>query len=157
MADRLTIISGEIQRKWPKEGDVFYFRLSDGRFGHGMVALGKIDVGPFKNAIVIYIYKHLLESIDTEINLDKNELLLPPIITDGSCWKKGVFTTYKRQKLTDMDVYPCHFFKNSIRNEIYDQHGNMVGHIDDNIPLGKEAIQFYNGVIKSIENEINNK
>ena len=155
MADRLTIISGETQRKWPKEGDIFYFRLSDGRFGYGMVALGKIDVGPFKDAIVIYIYKRLLESIDAEINLNKKELLLPPIITDASCWKKGFFTTYKKQKLTDMDVYPCHFFKNPIRNEIYDQHEKMVKHIDDNIPLGKQSIQFYNNIIKSIENEIN--
>ncbi|ECQ6566608.1 hypothetical protein FZU01_22575 [Salmonella enterica subsp. enterica] len=157
MADRLTIISGEIQRKWPKEGDVFYFRLSDGRFGYGMVALGNIDVGPFKGAVVIYIYKHLLESIDAETNLDKNELLLPPIITDASCWKKGFFTTYKKQNLIDMDVYSCHFFKNPIRNEIYDQHENIVAFIDGDIPLGRQSIQFYNNIIRSIENEINNK
>ena len=56
MADRLTVVSGnEKQKKWPKEGDVFYFQLNDVRLGYGMVALGKIDVGPFKNAIVIYI------------------------------------------------------------------------------------------------------
>jgi|GEM_PF-2478929 len=156
MADRLTIISGETQRKWPKEGDIFYFRLSDGKFGYGMVALGTIDVGPFKNAIVIYIYKHFLESIDAELVLDKNELLLPPIITDGSCWKKGFFTTYKKYNPENMDIYPCHFFKNPIRNEIYDQHGNMVSSTGEYVPLGKEAIQFYNGVIKSIESKINN-
>ncbi|HDT1605408.1 TPA: hypothetical protein QHT00_004571 [Enterobacter sichuanensis] len=56
MDDRLTVVSGnEKQKKWPKEGDVFYFQLNDDRLGYGMVALGKIDVGPFKNAIVIYI------------------------------------------------------------------------------------------------------
>ena len=56
MADRLTIVPAkENQKKWPKEGDVFYFQLNDGRLGYGMVSLGKIDVGPFKNAIVIYI------------------------------------------------------------------------------------------------------
>ena len=28
MADRLTVVSGnEKQKKWPKEGDVFYFQL----------------------------------------------------------------------------------------------------------------------------------
>ena len=59
MADRLTVVSGnEKQKKWPKEGDVFYFQLNDVRLGYGMVALGKIDVGPFKNAIVIYIYDY---------------------------------------------------------------------------------------------------
>jgi len=56
MADRLTVVSGnEKQKKWPKEGDVFYFQLNDDRLGYGIVALGKIDVGPFKNTIVIYI------------------------------------------------------------------------------------------------------
>ena len=56
MADKLTLMSGnKKQKKWPETGDVFYFQLSDGRFGYGMVALGKIDVGPFKKAIVIYI------------------------------------------------------------------------------------------------------
>lgn len=120
-----------------------------------MVALGKVDVGPFKNAIVIYVYRCLTESIDTNMVFDKNELLVPPIITDGSCWKKGYFTTYKKLEPLDMDIYTCHFFKNSIRNEIYDQHGCVISSVDDGIPVGEEAINFYRNVIKNIENALN--
>lgn len=151
MVDKLTVISGnEKQKKWPKEGDVFYFQLSDGRFGYGMVALGKIDVGPFKNAIVIYIYDNFILSLDESIVLNKESLLLPPIITDASCWRNGYFVTFK-----SMDIYPEHYFKNPIRNKVYDHHGAVTNLLIDNIPVGEESIQFHKSIIKSIEHILN--
>ncbi|HEK0809063.1 TPA: hypothetical protein SMP81_003689 [Proteus mirabilis] len=156
MGNKLTVISGnEKQKKWPKEGDVFYFQLSDGRLGYGMVALGKIDVGPFKNAIVIYIYDNFILSLDEDIILNKENLLLPTIITDASCWKNGFFVTFKNIDSNSMDIYPEHYFKNPIRNKVYDHHGAVTNLLIDNIPVGKESIQFYKSIIKSIENTLN--
>ncbi len=156
MADKLTVISrNEKQKKWPKEGDVFYFQLSDGRFGYGMVSLGKMDVGPFKNAIVIYIYDNFMLSLDENIALNKEDLLLPPIITDASCWKNGYFVTFKNLDSNSMDIYPEHYFKNPIRNKVYDHHGTVTNVLIDNIPVGEESIQFHKSVIKSIEHILN--
>lgn len=156
MADKLTVISGnEKQKKWPKEGDVFYFQLSDGRLGYGMVALGKIDIGPFKNAIVIYLYDKFMMSLEEDIVLTKENLLLPPMITDASCWKSGYFVTFKHIESNSMDIYPEHYFKNPIRNKVYDHHGTVTNLLIDNIPVGEESIQFYKSIIKSIEKRLN--
>lgn len=156
MNDKITVISGnEKQKKWPKEGDVFYFKLSDDRFGYGMVALGKIDVGPFKNAIVIYIYDNFMPSLDESIVLNKENLLLPPIITDASCWKNGYFVTFKNLDPNSRDIYPEHYFKNPIMDIVFDSHGTEVNLLTDNIPVGRESIQFHKNIIRSIEHVLN--
>lgn len=156
MADKLTVMSGnKKQKKWPEAGDVFYFQLSDGRFGYGMVALGKIDVGPFKNAIVIYIYDNFTSSLGENIVLNKERLLLPPIITDASCWKNGYFVTLKNIDPNSMDIYPEHYFKNPIRHKVYDHHGTVTNLLIDGIPVGEESIQFHRSIIKSIEDVLN--
>ncbi|MGG7523012.1 Imm26 family immunity protein [bacterium BS0013] len=156
MVDRLTVVSGnEKQKKWPKEGDVFYFQLNDGRLGYGMVSLGKIDVGPFNNAIVIYLYNNFTSSLQEDVKLAKDNLLLPPIITDNSCWKKGYFVTFKTIETSEVDVLSQHYFKNPVRNKIYDQHGVEIDSPIENMPIGEESIQFYKSVIKSIESFVN--
>lgn len=156
MADRLTVVSGnERQKKWPKQGDFFYFQLNDGRLGYGMVSLGKIDVGPFKNAIVIYIYNYFTSSLQEDAVLAKDNLLLPPIITDNSCWKNGYFVTFKTIDACEVDAFPEHYFKNPVRNKIYDQHGVTIDSPTENVPIGEESIQFYKSVIKSIESVVN--
>lgn len=156
MADRLTVVSGnERQKKWPKQGDFFYFQLNDGRLGYGMVSLGKIDVGPFKNAIVIYIYDYFTSSLQEDAVLAKDNLLLPPIITDNSCWKNGYFVTFKTIETSKVDILPQHYFKNPVRNKIYDEHGVTIDSPTENIPIGEESIQFYKSVIKSIESFVN--
>lgn len=156
MNDKITVISGnEKQKKWPKEGDVFYFQLSDDRFGYGMVALGNIDVGPFKNAIVIYIYDNFMPSLDESIVLNKENLLLPPIITDASCWKNGYFVTFKNLDPNSRDIYPEHYFKNPIMDIVFDSHGTEVNMLTDNIPVGRESIQFHKNIIRSIEHVLN--
>jgi hypothetical protein len=156
MVDRLTIVPAkENQKKWPKEGDVFYFQLNDCRLGYGMVSLGKIDVGPFKNAIVIYIYNYFTSSLQEDAVLAKDNLLLSPIITDNSCWKNGYFVTFKTIDMREVDVLPQHYFKNPVRNKIYDHHGLEVDSPIENILIGEESIQFYKSVVKSIESIIN--
>ncbi|KLG17861.1 hypothetical protein YA52_15810 [Enterobacter roggenkampii] len=156
MADKLTVLSGnEKQKKWPKEGDVFYFQLNDGRLGYGMVSLGKIDIGPFKNAIVIYIYDYFTSSLQEDAVLAKDNLLLPPIITNNSCWKNGYFVTFKTIETSEVDILPQHYFKNPVRNKIYDQHGVAIDSPIENIPIGEESIQFYKSVIKSLESFVN--
>ena len=156
MADKLTVMSGnKKQKKWPETGDVFYFQLSDGRFGYGMVVLGKIDVGPFKNAIVIYIYDNFTLSLGGNVVLNKERLLLPPIITDASCWRYGYFVTLKNIDPNGMDIYPEHYFKNPIRNKVYDHHGKVTNLLIDSIPIGEESIQFHRSIIKAIEDVLN--
>ncbi|NIF22095.1 Imm26 family immunity protein [Candidatus Pantoea multigeneris] len=156
MADKVTVMPGNgTEKKWPNEGDVFYFKLSDGRFGYGMVSLGKIDVGPFKNAIVIYIYDSFTLSPDENITLKKEDLLLPPIITNASCWKNGYFVTLKKLGSNRLDVYHEHYFKNPIRNKVYNHNGIETELPIDNIPVGEESIQFHKSVINSIEYALN--
>lgn len=129
--------------------------MSDGRLGYGMVALGKIDIGPFKNAIVIYLYDKFMMSLEEDIVLTKENLLLLPMITDASCWKSGYFVTFKHIESNSMDIYPEHYFKNPIRNKVYDHHGTVTNLLIDNIPVGEESIQFYKSIIKSIEKRLN--
>lgn len=156
MADKLTILNEENpQNKWPVKGDVFYFKLSNGKFGYGMVSLGKMDFGPFKNALVIYIYNYLTESLCESLVLKKEDLLFPPLITDGSCWKKGYFLTFKSESNENLDVFPDHYFENKVRGEIYNERGEEVTEIPEGVPIGVESLRFYNGVVKAIEKQLN--
>lgn len=155
MASNVTVVSGDEKYKsWPEAGDVFYYQLSDGRLGYGLVSLGKIDVGPFKNAIIIYIFNNFTSSLCGRIVLKKDDLLLPPIITDASCWKNGYFITFKNIYLDSMHVYPEHYFKNPLRNQIYNHCGERVASPIEGIPVGEESIQFQKSIIKSIESRL---
>lgn len=156
MNDRIKVVSGDEKQKiLPKEGDVFYFHLNDDRFGYGLVSQGEVDVGPFKNAIIIYVYNYLTPSLCENVVLNKNNLLLSPMITDASCWKAGYFETFKNIKLNGMDLYPEHYFKNPVINKIYNCCGEVVTSPLENIPIGEESIQFQKSIIRAIENAIN--
>ncbi|MBA5201396.1 hypothetical protein H2Y56_18610 [Pectobacterium aroidearum] len=156
MVKKISVMENEVRvNKWPSQGDVFCFRFDDGCFGYGMVSLSKIDVGPFKNAIVIYIYNVFSDFLDESVVLSKEDLLLPPMITDNSCWKKKYFRTFKRLDVSDVDIFPNHYFRNPIRNDLRDSFGEVVTDIREDIPVGVESLRFYNGVIKEIERAMN--
>ena len=57
--------------------------------------------------------------------------------------------------MREVDVLPQHYFKNPVRNKIYDHHGVAVNSPIENILIGEESIQFYKCVVKSIESIIN--
>lgn len=57
--------------------------------------------------------------------------------------------------MREVDVLPQHYFKNPVRNKIYDHYGVAVDSPIENILIGEESIQFYKSVVKSIESIIN--
>ena len=93
--------------------------------------------------LLSYIYDNFISSLGEDIVLNKEKLLLLPIIADASCWKNGYFVTLKNNVQNNMDIYPEHYFKNPIRNKVYDHHGTVTTLLIDGIPVGEESIQFH--------------
>ncbi|MEN0627588.1 hypothetical protein AAIG33_09125 [Phytobacter ursingii] len=105
--------------------------------------------------LLSYIYDNFTSSLGEDIVLNKEKLLLPPIITDTSCWKNGYFVTLINIDPNSMGIYPEHYFKNPVRNKVYDHHGTVTNLLIDGIPIGEESIQFHRSIIKSIEYVLN--
>jgi len=155
MKNNISIVQEIIPfKKKLKAGDVFYYKTTEDIYFYGMVALEKIDVGPFKNCILIYLYNQCTSILDKNVSLKKEELLLPPIITDNSCWKNGYFQTFKLLNAVE-DVFCDHFFKNPLNNKIYNSKGIVTKEASNTCPIGEWALNFDRNVIRLIGETIN--
>ncbi|GAA3760803.1 hypothetical protein GCM10022423_09910 [Flavobacterium ginsengiterrae] len=155
MEDKKTTVlyNEEKSSKWPRKGDLFYLKTTDGYY-FGQVFSERMKIGPFKNALLVCFFKSKYNSLSCNIENISRELLTPPIITDNSCWKKGIFKTITNQNI-DEELFNRLLLVNPLNNRIY----NLDDHLYENhlkgMILAERSLNFYKAVISSIENVIN--
>jgi hypothetical protein len=96
-------------RRPPKVGDVFTFRIGD-RWRFGRVI--RTDAHPLRDydANLFYIYRTARPEPSPTPDLRRDDLLLPPMMTNRLPWSRGYFEVLENRQLTSDDVFPQHCF-----------------------------------------------
>ena len=142
-------------RKRLKAGDIFAIKMLDKGYLFGRVirtdalgaeiVFGEPGMGKF---IIIYIYKGLHESKEPIPDLRKEDLLIPPMITNRLAWSRGYFETVESRELEEDDLYHPHCFSvgkpGSSVGRYVDEYGNMLDR--EYPPSGFAGLTGYAGV-----------
>jgi hypothetical protein len=122
-----------------RAGDIFALRPRGRAYYFGRVI--RTDV-PFWGARVILLYIYAVSS-DTLIAippLRRNQLLVPPLLTNRLAWRHGYFQTVRNIRLTPWDLLPVHCFKNM--NQLYcDVNGQPLAQPTE--PVGTYGLDSY--------------
>jgi hypothetical protein len=124
-----------------KVGDIFTFQMKDdNRFFYGKVICKDAKVGPFEELILIYIYNSFSKEKDKNPELDKENLLIPPLMTNKLPWSKGYFETISNIPINSHDVFERHCFKD-ISGKIFDEYNNSLVSVIE--PCGQRGVNSF--------------
>ncbi|EBG5617098.1 hypothetical protein FI206_22980 [Salmonella enterica subsp. enterica] len=155
MVNKIVILrEDKTQRTWPKKGDVFYFKTNDFKYYFGKVFSNKMSIGPFKNALILCVFDVQYDEIPEKIVLDSSSLLLPPIIADNSCWKKGFFHTIHTEEINET-MLSKFLFANPINNKVYGLDDILYEGDVNNMILGERSLCFCDEIIRRVESALN--
>jgi hypothetical protein len=107
-------------RKDLRPGDTFVLQMRDNEFIFGRVIRTDAKIGAevrtraggylMEGCILIYIYNAFSSEKDQIPVLDKNNLLIPPVMTNRLGWSRGYFEVVAHRDLTDEDIRHPHCF-----------------------------------------------
>jgi Immunity protein 26 len=110
-------------RKKQSPGDIFAMRLVDDRYLFGRVISTEAKAGwSLSGSILIYIYRVVVDGpeLPPMDQLTRDNLLVPPIMTNALPWSKGYFETVAQAGLAATDVLSRHCFRSS-SGKYYDE------------------------------------
>lgn len=110
-------------RKRPRPGDIFIQRLvSSGLYIPGLVV--KEKVGYASKFILLYFANVLSEKRTSQVGVEafKDNLLIPPLITNKQGWLKGYFETIEHAKVAESDLLPVHCFEGNQPGTYYNEY-----------------------------------
>jgi len=120
----------EKSRKPLRPGDIFAYSFQHGEYWYGRVISTSAE--PFGAKLnLLYLYHASSNSLLDTPSLRKDNLLVPPVITNRLGWSRGYFKTVEHRPLASSDVYDVHSFYDPIRKRYMDEHGNEM---DSKVP-----------------------
>jgi hypothetical protein len=128
-------------QRQPELGDVFVMQLDSANLLFGRVV--SIDANPLGvgGGILIYIYRAKAPSKTSVPTLDRNRLLIPPLITNKLPWSRGYFEHIQSRPLEVGDVLTQHRFWDPLRGIFRDEQGNVVP--DPSEPCGTWGLHSF--------------
>jgi Immunity protein 26 len=113
-------------QRQPEVGDVFVMQLDGKNFLFGRVV--SIDANPLGvgGGILIYIYRAKAPCKTSVPTLDRNCLLIPPLITNKLPWSRGYFEYIQARPIAMGDVLAHHHFWDPLRGVFRDEQGNVA-------------------------------
>ena len=127
-------------RKPPASGDIFAFSMPGTPFFFGRVIRTDALIGPMKNNTLIYIYRVSSPDKTKVPELNKNELLVPPIMTNRQPWLRGYFENIENRPLEPKNALEKHCFIDSW-GHFYDEQNNKLP--DRVEPCGAYGLHSY--------------
>ena len=128
-------------RKPLKAGDVFVFKMPATPFFFGRVIRTDALIGPIRDNTLIYLYRASSPDKTKVPELSKNELLVPPIMTNRQAWLKGYFENVANRPLKPEELLESHCFFDDIWGRFYDDQNNeLPGRIE---PCGEYGLHSY--------------
>lgn len=130
-------------RRRPRTGDVFAMAPSDGKYLYGRVV--STDANPLGagGGILIYLYRARSTEKSSVPKLLREQLLVPPIITNALPWTKGYFEFIENRPLTPMDSLRQHSFSRAWTSpkQYFDEKGNqLAGPVE---PVGQWGLHSF--------------
>lgn len=130
-------------RKAPRSGDLFVLQPDD-QFLYGRVIRTDAMAGPsIRGAILLYIYA-LRSATPTEPErsaVSRDDLLLPPLMTNRLPWSRGYFETIANWPLEAGEVHDPHCFRDRIRGTYHDDQANELPEPVE--PVGPYGLQSF--------------
>ena len=134
-------------RRAPEVGDVFAMKPPDGQFLFGRVIDTNANPLGIGGAILIYIYRARSPKKAPVPELPRDQLLVPPIMTNKRPWTMGYFEHVEHRPLSATDKLPQHCFRDT-RGWYFDEAGKRLpGPLD---PVGSFGL----GSFRTIDDEI---
>lgn len=97
----------------PRPGDVFAMQPENQVFIYGRVIRTDAAVGDIDRCLLVYIYRRVSSVLKPVPRLDRNDLLLPPVLTGDDMFALDYAKIIVRAPLTSEDVLPVHCFRDS--------------------------------------------
>jgi hypothetical protein len=152
MEEKLNLEILSKSKKGLKPGDVFVLKPKGHNYFFGRVIDVDADCGFGGGAILIYIYNSTSDNKNEVPNLDKNELLLAPIMTNRLPWSKGYFENVQHNELTTENVLPVHCFKKPKLNAYYNEKGIKLD--KEYKPTGLYGFYSYRSIDDSVSEKL---
>jgi Immunity protein 26 len=114
-------------RRKPEGGDIFVYQLDPfpDRYFFGRVIATDTTLGMFSQVVLIYLYcTTSIKKTDTP-PLGVDDLMMPPIGTNGCAWTTGYFEVVRSGPNATVDVLPQHCFRDS-RGWFYDEYSRRL-------------------------------
>lgn len=113
-------------RRPPEVGDVFAMLPPDRLFLFGRVISNDANAGGFPGSILIYVYRRRSASKDQVPELHRDELLVPPMMTNRRPWTMGYFEFLFKGGLGVQDRLRQHCFLDPLRKRYFDHKGKEL-------------------------------
>ncbi|SCX89665.1 Imm26 family immunity protein [Microvirga guangxiensis] len=134
-------------RRRPETGDIFAMLPPDGAFLFGRVIATNVNAGGFEGSNLIYVYRNRSVERSSPPKLSREELLLPPMMTNNLPWSKGYFEFLENRALEAADRFPVHCFRDT-RGWYFEETGRRLTGIID--PVGTWGLHSF----RTIDDEI---
>jgi len=136
-------------RKTLKPGDIFVLQARDHEFVFGRVIRTDARHGGFEECVLVYIYAAFSADKSGPSELDRDRLLIPPLLTGKYMWTRGYFEPVGSRPLEQDDVLPQHCFYSFRWGEsYYDEFNNRLPERVE--PCGSYSIYLPRGVDRDI-------
>ena len=122
------LIQMKKSRKKPCTGDIFVVQPFPDKYYYGKVIQTDLQsTDSFINGMfLIYIYDYCSTDKKIENNLDKNKLLIAPMIVNKQPWLKGYFETIGNVAVTDDEKNIDFGFWHILKKEFLDINGHSL-------------------------------
>ncbi len=113
-------------RKSPQVGDYFVLQIVEGKYHWGRVIKKDVVGGGYPNSILVYIYNVCTQEKSLVPELIKEDLLIPPKVTNELPWKKGYFEMVGNGELKEGDKFDFHCFYDVVFDCYMDENGERI-------------------------------
>ena len=130
-------------RKRRRPGDLFAYQMPDGWWGYIRFVKTDCAVVFFTGLNLLYIYRYrtpILE-VPNRIKISRDDLLIPPQLTNNLGWVRGYFLFLTHLPIQDGEVFDRHCFWSELNHAHYDEFSNRVAAPFD--PLGSQGVASY--------------
>ena len=131
-------------RKKAKPGDIFVYKPKDHEYYFGRTVSTEAHIGSFHEGVLIYLYNSHSKDVQEISQLSKEQLLLPPLVTNYLPWTRGYFETIANKELTENDIFHPHCFYDNLMKRYVNEYEQELDKAYD--PVGTHGLASYVGI-----------